>query len=173
MSLVIHLLFLAAYSRMAEWYRLQDLRPTRYLPDLLLLAPDLFRQVPIGQIPKRLMKRVATSPDPGKSVPMPSFDGAPPAIASLEPLPPEEVLPELGERPMVFLSQPELQDFTLNDREIEAVQRLRDQYDAYARYWAPLADTSSAEGRARTKAEAIVARAFEAMGGLDKLLHIT
>ena len=43
-SVVVHLLLLAAYVRMADWYRRHELRPTRYLPDLLLLAPQLFRQ---------------------------------------------------------------------------------------------------------------------------------
>jgi len=57
LSVIAHLLFLAAYARMADWYRVQGLRPTRYLPDLLLLAPDLFRQKPIGRIPERLMEQ--------------------------------------------------------------------------------------------------------------------
>jgi hypothetical protein len=176
LSVIAHLLFLAAYGRMADWYRVQGLRPTRYLPDLLLLAPDLFRQKPIGRIPERLMERIEASPAPSEPVHMPSFDVAPPALAVYpvgEPPPPEDVLPVLGERPPVFLSQPDLADFALNDSDIEAVERLRDQYDAYARYWTPDADTTDAQGLARLKAAVIVARAFEAMGGLGKLLKIT
>lgn len=119
------------------------------------------------------MERIEASPAPGEPVRMPSFDLAPPALASVEPPPPDDILRVQGERPPVFLSQPDMADFSLNDRDIEAVARLRDQYDAYARYWAPVADTTDAENLARVKAAAIVARAFEAMGGLDKLLKIT
>ena len=172
-SIAAHLLFLAAYARMADWYRQQDLRPTRYLPDLLLLAPDLFRQQPIGQIPERLMERLAASSEPGEAIHMPDFDVSPPALAPVDPVLPDSTLPTLGERSPVFMTQPDLADFSLNERDIEAVAQLRDQYDAYARYWTPDVDPNDAESASRTKAEAIVARAFEAMGGLDKLLEIT
>ncbi len=173
LSIVAHMLFLAAYGRMADWYRQQDLRPTRYLPDLLLLAPDLFRQRNIGRIPERLMQRVEATTEPGAAVAMPTFDVAPPALASVEPVPADDTLPTPGERQPIFLSQPSLADFSLNERDIEAVAQLRDQYDAYARYWSPDVDPGDTESASRTKAEAIVARAFTAMGGLDKLLKIT
>ena len=95
--------------------------PDTLLPDLLLLAPDLFRQKPIGRIPERLMERIEASPAPGESVRMPSFDLAPPALALVEPPPPDDILRVQGERPPVFLSKPDMADFSLNDRDIEAV----------------------------------------------------
>ena len=173
-SIGAHLLFLAAYGRMSDWYHKQDLRPTRYLPDLLLLAPDLFRQQPIGQIPERLLERLQAAPDPGETVAMPDIDDAsPPTLLPMDPLPSTDALPRLGERPAVFLTQPDLADFSLNARDIEAVAQLREQYDAYARYWTPDVDPDDAESASRTKAAAIVARSFTAMGGLDALLKIT
>ena len=171
-STLVHLLLLAAYLRMADWYRRQELRPTRYLPDLLLMAPDLFLQRPMGRIPERLMERKQVPAKPGESVPLPFIDPDPESLTTEAPPALADSLQPRGRLP-VFLSQPDLADYSLNERDIEAVGQLRDQYDGYARYWTPDADPTDAESAARTKAEAIVVRAFEAMGGLDKLLKIT
>lgn len=173
LSVLAHMLFLAAYSRMADWYHQQNLRPTRYLPDLLLLAPDLFRQQPMRNIPERLMEQIAATEAPGQSVPLPAMEPGLPAPVSVEQVPLDDRLPMPGERPLVFVTQPELADFSLNEADIEAVAQLRDQYDAYARYWSPDVDPDDAESQSRTKAEAIVARAFDAMGGLDRLMKVT
>lgn len=171
-SMVLHLLMLAAYVRMADWYRRQDLRPTRYLPDLLLLAPQLFRQQPIGTIPERLMEQVEGPAEPGQAEALPWIDASPQALAPGEPPPADDRLAAAGQRPAQFIAQPDLGDFSLNEQDIEAVGQLREQYDAYARYWTPDLDPTDPESQNRAKAAAIVARAFEAMGGLEELLKI-
>lgn len=172
-SVLLHLLSLAAYLRMVDWYRKQELRPTYYLPDLLLLAPRLFLQQPIGRIPEHLMERQDAPPDPGEAVAMPAIDLQGQTLTAVEPLPADATLPMIGQRAPLFLPQADLADFSLNEVDMEAVAQLRDQYDAYARYWSPDADPDDPESESQRQAEAIVARAFEAMGGLDELLKIT
>lgn len=174
-SLVIHLLLLWSYGRMADWYRKQQLRPTRYLPDLVLLVPELFRQEPITGLPSRQMERVAAAET--APVPLPGLDDIP-----VQPLPTLEPAPRLGEDsvlvvvaapPVVFLSQPEIKPFDLNRAQIEAVAKVREEYERYVRHWRVDIDTTDAESMSQARARAVVVAAFEAMGGMDRLLAIT
>ena len=172
-STLVHLLLLAAYLRMADWYRQQDLKPTRYLPDLLLLTPELFRQQQVTRIPERLLEKVEATPEPtllpDLSLPTPPPAGLGDSVQVASGL--DSVL-AIGGRPLVFVPQAEAAGFDLNERQMEAVRQLREERDSYARIWVPDADTTDAESRARSRAEVIVARAFAAMGGIESLRRI-
>ena len=61
---------------------------------------------------------------------------------------------------------------SLQDLSLEMERRRAEEKAGYARHWIPDADTTDADSRNRKKAEEIVNRAIEAMGGMDRLLQV-
>ena len=59
LSIVVHLLLVAVYQKLINLQREESLRPTRYLPDLLLLVPQAFRATST-RIPTVSMEQSAT-----------------------------------------------------------------------------------------------------------------
>jgi len=172
-----HLLFLAAYARMEDWYRQQDLRPTSYLPDLLLLAPDLFRQQALSHIPERLMERLveqtAATSEPGEAIHMPNFDVSPAALAPVDPALADSTLPLWANARPCSSHSRIWRTFLSTSATSRRWHRCATSMTRTRHTGRASVDPNDAESASHTKAAAIVARAFDAMGGLDKLLKIT
>ncbi|MBT7862165.1 MAG: hypothetical protein HN712_17745 [Gemmatimonadetes bacterium] len=175
-SVIVHLLLLSAYLHVMDWQRQRHLRPTRYLPDLLLLVPQAFRgsssRIPTVSMEQAetplevedLTQDLATLQEPGQVAPTP-MPGLPASALS--------GIVEAGSRPLVFESiHIDLDTVDLGQSQFEAVQRLRDLYGSYAHIWLPDADTTDQQSVLENRARAIVAEALEAMGGTERLLKI-
>jgi len=61
---------------------------------------------------------------------------------------------------------------SLEDLSLEMERQRAEEKAGYTRLWMPDADTTDADSRNRKKAEEIVNRAIEAMGGMDRLLQV-
>ena len=162
LSIVVHLLLVAVYQKLINLQREESLRPTRYLPDLLLLVPQAFRATST-RIPTVSMEQdLASLQEVGRLA-------AAPAAATT----PLTGVFEIGVRSVDFKPiEIDLDTVDLDQQQIEAVQRLRDLYGSYARVWLPDPDTTDQQSVLENRARAIVAAALEAMGGTEKLLKI-
>lgn len=176
LSVIVHLLLLAVYLHVMDWQRQRQLRPTRYLPDLLLLllVPQAFRatsssiptvsmeQVETPVVVEEIAQDLAQLQQPGSSM-------QPPDLPTTELPGPIEV----GQHPLAFRPiHIDLDTVDLKPSELDAVRRLRDLYGSYARVWLPDVDTTDQQSVVENLARAIVAEALEAMGGTERVLKI-
>ena len=164
-SLALHMLFLWAYQRWAAESVLRALRPERF--ELApALEPERFEPAPRAAVPEVVMEQLRLAelmeaPLPELTEGLPSFD--------LESLAPEIAL-EADSRlgPAILPGDTVSYDSALTDlyrRKLVELHGRRIQV-------LPLADTTSEAGQRRSRARQIIARAIEAMGGLERLREV-
>ena len=136
------------------------------------LPRDSFRARPETPLTREGV-RYATSPWQDLLSLEPPQDVVTDTVESLVPSVDEMPQPHLGARSEVFVPLAIDEDHLLGEREIEAVKKLRALYDGYARFWIPDSNLDEVARESRSRAEEIVARAFSAMGGLQRLLKIS
>lgn len=168
---LLHLFALLAYERWAAENVERILHPVRFQAVKPALPTDPFKSTP-PVFPLTQLERM--------------ISGQPPAdpLADAETI--DQITP-LGETPDSILALRAPRFMGEKSAEFEAVrdtfisledlflemehQRAEEKAD-YARLWMPDADTTDADSRNRKKAEEIVNRAIEAMGGMDRLLQV-
>jgi hypothetical protein len=141
---------------------------------LLRPAPAPQRFAPaVAPVPAPKAPEFARTPSAAPSIaaddtPSPSQQGAP--VAADRILKPR-TLRQPGAKPDAYTgSGADLP--TLGDLERDAASRRARALDGYARLWVPDADTTDAESHRRRLAEAIIDRAIEAMGGLERMQRL-
>ena len=161
-SLALHTLFLWAYQRWAAERVLRVLRPARF--ELApTLEPQRFEPAPRATVPDVVMEQLRLAemmeaPLPEDAVGLPSM-----GLEGLAPEPGLEADPGLG--PALLPGDTLSYDSALSDLYRRKLVELHGRRIRVL----PLADTTSEAGRRRSRARAIVARAIEAMGGLERL----
>ena len=163
-SLAVHMLFLWAYQRWAAEPVLRALRPERF--ELApALEPERFEPAPHATVPEVVMEQLRLAELMEE---LPEVAVAPPEVA-LESLAPEPALEaEDGPGPAFLPVDTVSYESALTDlyrRKLVELQGRRIRV-------LPLADITSAAGRRRNRAQEIIARAIEAMGGLERLQAI-
>ena len=165
-SLAVHMLFLWAYQRWAAEPVLRALRPERF--ELApALEPERFEPAPPATVPEvvmeqlRLAEMMVEAALPEDAVAAPSM-----AVEGLAPEPGLEADPRLG--PAILPGDTLSYDSALTDLYRRKLVELHGRRIRVL----PLADTTSEAGRRRTRAREIIARAIEAMGGLERLQAI-
>ena len=165
-SLAVHMLFLWAYQRWAAEPVLRALRPERF--ELApALEPERFEPAPRASVPEVVMEQLRLAELMVEAA-LPKDAVAPPSMA-LESLAPEPALEAEDGRGPAFLPVDTVSyESALTDlyrRKLVELQGRRIRV-------LPLADITSAAGRRRNRAQEIIARAIEAMGGLERLQAI-
>ena len=162
-SLALHMLLLWAYQRWAPERVQRVLRPERF--ELApALEPERFEPAPRATVPEVVMEQLRLA-ELMMEAPLPEVAAAPPAVAleDLAPGPGLEADPGLG--PALLPGDTLSYDSALSDLYRRKLVELHGRRIRVL----PLADTTSEAGRRRSRARAIVARAIEAMGGLERL----
>ena len=165
-SLAVHMLFLWAYQRWAAEPVLRALRPERF--ELApALEPERFEPAPRASVPEVVMEQLRLAELMVEAA-LPKDAVAPPSMA-LESLAPEPALEAEDGRGPAFLPVDTVSyESALTDLYRRKLVELHGRRIRVL----PLADITSAAGRRRNRAQEIIARAIEAMGGLERLQAI-
>ena len=161
-SLAVHMLFLWAYQRWAAERVLRVLRPARF--ELApALEPQRFEPAPRASVPEVVMEQLRLAEL--MEAPLPEDALAAPSVGmeGLAPQPDLEADP--GLKPALQPGDTLSYDSALADLYRRKLVELHGRRIRVL----PLADTTSEAGRRRTRAREIIARAIEAMGGLERL----
>ena len=163
-SLAVHMLFLWAYQRWAAEPVLRALRPERF--ELApALEPERFEPAPPATVPEVVMEQLRLAELMEE---LPEVAVAPPEVA-LESLAPEPALEaEDGPGPAFLPVDTVSYESALTDLYRRKLVELHGRRIRVL----PLADITSEAGRRRNRAREIIARAIEAMGGLERLQAI-
>ncbi len=167
-SLVVHMLFLWAYQRWAAERVLRVLRVLR--PARFELAPALeaqrFQPEPRASVPEVVMEQLRLA-ELMMEAPLPEVAAAPPAVV------PEDLAPEPGLEDDSGAGPDILRDtLSYEDALTDLYRRKLVELHGRRIRVLPLADITSEAGRRRSRAQEIIARAIEAMGGLERLQAI-
>jgi len=164
-SLLLHLLLLLLPAPPKKIHTVQRFHVQR-IPYLERLQPFLAGR---PRLPGRRMERLRA---PGFSeLPDLSFPEIPIARLPAVPLPtPGERLPAPAKPPE--FQHPELVMPDLNELAVEAVRKVAEEYEQFARIHRFDPDTTDVDSESRRRARHIVERAIDAMGGRDSLLAI-
>ena len=168
---LLHLFALLAYERWAAENVERILHPVRFQVVKPALPTDPFKSaapiLPLTQLERRMSEQPPADPLADVEI-----------IDQITPLAekPDSILvlraPRfMGEKSAEFEA---VRDtfISLEDLSLEMERQRAEEKAGYARRWMPDADTTDADSRNRKKAEEIVNRAIEAMGGMDRLLQV-
>ena len=168
---LLHLFALLAYERWAAENVEKILHPVRFQVVPPALPTDPFKStppiLPLTQLERRMSEQPPADPLADAEI-----------IDQITPLAekPDSILtlrePRfMGEKSAEFEA---IRDtfISLEDLSLEMERQRAEEKAGYARRWMPDADTTDADSRNRKKAEEIVDRAIEAMGGMDRLLQV-
>ena len=164
-SLAVHMLFLWGYQRWAAERVQRVLRPERF--ELApALEPERFEPAPRASVPEVVMEQLRLAEL--MEAHLPELTVAPPEMA-LESLAPDAALEDRAEVDPVFLPADTL---SYEDALTDLYRRKLVELHGRRIRVLPLADITSEAGRRRSRAQEIIARAIEAMGGLERLQAI-
>ena len=161
-SLAVHMLFLWAYQRWAVERVQRALRPERF--ELApALEPERFEPAPRASVPEVVMEQLRLA-ELMMDAPLPQVAPPPPVV-------PEDLAPEPGLEDDYGAGPAILPGDTLSYEEALTDLYRRKLVELHGRRIRvlPLADVTSEAGRRRSRAQEIIARAIEAMGGLERL----
>ena len=168
---LLHLFALLAYERWAAENVERILHPVRFRVVQPALPIDPFKSTPpvfpLTQLERRMSGQPPADPLADAEIidQITPLDETPDSILALrEPR-------FMGEKSAEFEA---VRDtfISLEDLSLEMERQRAEEKAGYARLWMPDADTTDADSRNRKKAEEIVDRAIEAMGGMDRLLQV-
>ena len=168
---LLHLFALLAYERWAAENVERILHPVRFQVVQPALPTDPFKSVAPVLPLTQLERRMSEQPPAELLTDVEIIDQITPLAEKPDSILALRAPRFMGEKSAEFEA---VRDtfISLEDLFLEIERQRAEEKAGYARLWMPDADTTDADSRNRKKAEEIVNRAIEAMGGMDRLLQV-